>query len=55
MVNMNYCQFENTLRAMQELDFDKPIDELSSSEQKARGRLLELMVELVADLSEQND
>ena len=49
MSNMSYCRFENTSNDLQDcLDnwYDKPIDELSEHELKAKKRLLEQCKEI---------
>ena len=58
-MNMSYCRFKNTLRALREcsdalaeLDGSDPLEELSESERKAAIRLFKLCGELAADYGE---
>lgn len=48
-MNMSYCQFENTLRALRECQENFTSSRLSESEREARASMLELFVEILQD------
>ena len=57
MINMSYCQFENTLGALQEIrervgESYGSFDDLNESEQAALIRLVPLMREIAQELAE---
>lgn len=56
MINMSYCRYENTFRALQEcLETNQDENELSKSEKMYRDRLIILMKDFVEDFCDGDD
>ena len=54
-INMDYCKYENTVRAMQQIFETLPTKNLSPSEQQARRDLYHLCAEYVEFLDGEED